>query len=127
MSFAKVLLAWAISMPIFVIVIHSWRLVNAQENSGFLETLLGVGVLLLIPSLLFAIIVGWPAAHSLSGLRPAWLSPPVTGALLAFLMWVSTRLLLPNGWVGVEYTLVAYAASLGLVIGCINLASGRAG
>lgn len=121
MSFAKILFAWAISMPIFVLAIRSWRLANGQPSGGFLETLLGLGVLLFIPTILFALIVGWPVAYWLSGLRPGWLLPPVTGAVLALLMWVSTKFVLPNGWAGVEHTLVAYAASLGLVVGCLDL------
>lgn len=96
---------------------------NPPRNfaSGILEGFIGLGILLAIPTLLFALVIGWPTFSALSGLRPAWLIPFVAAAVLALIMWVLMRLMLPSGWLGVEQTLVAYAMILGLVAGSLSL------
>lgn len=82
---------------------------------------MGLGILLAIPTLLFAVVVGWPTMSWLANLRPAWLTPFVAAAGFGLLMWVLVMLMLPGGWRGVGHALVGYAAVLGLVWGCINL------
>jgi len=121
MGFAKLLIGWALSMVICATLALGQSAVRGKPTSGFLEALLGLGVLLAIPSFLFALIAGWPTMSWLASQRLGWLLPIVAAAVLASIMWVLTKLLLPSGWHGVEHTLVAYAAVLGLVWGCLNL------
>ncbi len=123
MHFAKLLLGWAISLPALVATFHIWNGLRRQANGGFLEALLGLGVLLLVPSFLFTLIIAWPTTALLTTLPVAWFVPPLNAALLAMLMWALTRLFLRNGWAGVEYTLIAYAGVLGLVLGGLNFVS----
>jgi hypothetical protein len=125
MGLVKLLVAWALSMTIYVAVIQGWNAARGKAATGFGEGLLGLGILLAIPSFMFAVIVGWPAVAWLTNLRPAWLVPLAAGAVLSSLMWILTTLLLPDGWRGAGQALVAYAAVLGLVWGCLNLATAR--
>ena len=81
----------------------------------------------LLATFLFALVVGWPTMAWLAQLRTGWLLPLVASAIFALVMWVLTKIMLPNGWVGVEQTLIGYAAVLGLVWGCINIAATPAG
>ena len=105
---------------------QAWGAASGKPNSGFVQALLGLGILLAIPTFLFALFVGWPTMTWLAGLRPAWLVPLVAGAVFALLMWVLGTLLLPDGWRGVRDALVVYTAVLGLVWGCLNLATAPA-
>jgi hypothetical protein len=122
-GFAKLLIGWALSMAIYAAITHAWYAAKAQATSGFAEGLLGLGILLAIPSFIFALIVGWPTMAWLASLRPAWLVPFAAAAALALIMWLLTTLMLPAGWRGAGHALVGYAAVLGLVLGCLNLAS----
>ena len=126
MGFAKLLIGWALSLAIYAAVIQAWYAAKGEATSGFVEALLGLGILLAVPSFLFALIVGWPTMSWLAGLRPAWVAPPVAAAVLALLMWVLATILLPAGWRGAGHALVGYAAVLGLVWGCLNLATSPA-
>lgn len=125
MGFGKLILAWALSMPVFVGLVFLGRLVSGQANGSFIEALLGLGVLLLVPSLLFALIVGWPTMALLTEMRPAWIIPLAAGAALAMLMWLLTLIFLRNGWAGFEITLAAYAAVLGVIMGAVVTLSAR--
>lgn len=131
MSFARLLVAWALSMAIYAAIIQTWHAAKGQAPgsfaSGMLEGFIGLGILLAIPTLLFAFIVGWPVMSWLAQMRPAWLMPLLAAALLALVMWVLAAIILPGGWHGAEQALVDYAAVLGLVWGCLNLAAARAG
>lgn len=127
MSFTKLLIAWVLSMVIYAFILEACSVARGKARSGFVEAFAGLGVLLAIPGILFALIVGWPMMSWLGSLSPAWLVPVVATAIFALLMWVLTTLLLPGGWRGAGHALVGYAAVLGVVWGCINLASAPAG
>ncbi|HYC97875.1 hypothetical protein [Brevundimonas sp.] len=127
MGFAKLLIAWALSMAVYAASIHAWyavqgRATTASVKGGALEAFMGLGVLLAIPGFLFAVVVGWPILSRLGALRPAWLVPLVAAGVLAALMWGLAMLMLPAGWRGAGYALAGYAAVLGLVWGCLDLA-----
>lgn len=126
MSFVRLLVAWALSMAIYSAVIQAWFAVKGKATSGFaegtVEGFMGLGILVAIPSFLFALIVGWPTLSWLANLRPAWLVPVLAAGALAVAMWVLATLMLPDGWRGVAYALVGYAAVLGFVWACLNLA-----
>lgn len=126
MGFAKLLISWALSMAIYAAIIQAWQAAQGRATSGLVkgavEGFIGLGVLLAIPSFVFALIVGWPILSRLDSLRPAGLVPLVASAVLALLMWILTTLLLPAGWRGAGHALVGYAAVLGLVWGCLHLA-----
>jgi hypothetical protein len=129
-SFARLLVAWALSMAIFAAIIQAWHAAEGQGTSGFasgmLETFIGIGILLAIPTFIFALVVGWPTVSWLAHIRQAWLVPLLAAAVLALAMWVLAKIMLPGGWLGVEQTLVGYAAVLGFVWGCLNLAAAPA-
>lgn len=125
-GFAKLLIGWALSMAIYAAVIEAWYAAKGEATSGFAEGLLGLGILLAIPSFLFALIVGWPTMSWLASLRPAWVTPFIAAAVFALLMWALAALMLPAGWRGAGHALVGYAAVLGLVWGCLNLATSPA-
>lgn len=127
MGFTRLLFAWALSILIYAALIHVWRVASGQSNGGFAEAQLGLGILLAIPGLLFALIFGWPAISWLAGKSPAWLLPMAAAAAFALLMWLLAKLMLPDGWRGAGQALVGYAAVLGLVWGCLNLAAARVG
>ena len=84
---------------------------------------MGLGILLAIPSFVFALAIGWPTMSWLANLRPALLLPIVAAAVLAGVMWVLATLMLPDGWRGAAHALVGYAAVLGFVWGCLSLAT----
>ena len=127
MGFVKLLIAWALSMAVFAVTIQAWDAAKGPATSGFVkgsvDGFIGLGILLAIPTFLFALIIGWPIMSWLANLRPAVLSPLVAAAVLALLMWVLATLMLPDGWRGAGHALVAYAAVLGLVWACLNLAT----
>ena len=127
MGFAKLLIAWALSMAIYATIIQAFYAAKGKATSGFAEGVaegfMGLGILLAIPSFLFALIVGWPTLSWLVNLRPTWLVPLVAAAVFASIMWVLATLMLPSGWRGVVYALVGYAAVLGLVWACLTLAT----
>lgn len=126
MGFARLLIAWALSMALYAAIIQAWYVVQGRETAAFvkgaLEGFIGLGVLLAIPTFLFALVVGWPILSRLDTLRPAWLVPLVAAGVLALLMWILAMLMLPAGWRGTGYALVGYAAVLGVVWGCLDLA-----
>lgn len=121
MGFVKLLIAWALSIAIYAAIIQGWYTAKGEATSdfakGIVEGFMGLGILLAIPSLLFALIVGWPTMSGLASLRPAWLLPLVAAAVLALLMWMLATLMLPDGWRGAGHALAGYAAVLGLVWG----------
>ena len=108
-------------MPVYTAVVVAWNPAKGAARTGFLEASLGLGLLLAIPSFLFALILGWPLMSLLASLRPAWLVPLAAGPVFALLMWILTALILPEGWRGAGHALIGYAAVLGLVWGCLNL------
>lgn len=122
MGFVKLIIGWALSLVIYAAIIQAWYAAIGRSNSGFVEALLGLGILLAIPSLLFALIVAWPTMTWLASLRPTWVAPLVAAALFALLMWVLATLMLPDGWRGAGLALVGHSVVLGLVLGCLNLA-----
>lgn len=130
MSFVRLLVAWALSMAIYAGIIQAWYAAKGEATSGFAkgvaEGFLGLGILLAIPTFLFALVVGWPTLSWLANLRPAWLVPLAGAAVLALAMWVLTALMLPDGWRGAGLALVGYAAVLGFVWACLDLATGPA-
>ena len=126
MGFAKLLIGWALSMAVYVTIIVTWNSSKGAYQSGFVEALLGIGILIAIPSFLFALIVGWPTMSGLASLRPAWLVPLVAGPVLGLLMWILAALMLPSDWRGAGHALVGYAAVLGLVWGCLSLVTAPA-
>lgn len=126
MAFAKLLIAWALSIVIYAAFIHAWYAASGRPNSGFVEALLGLGILLAIPGFLFALILGWPTMSWLADMRPTWLIPFVAAAMFALLMWVLAWLMLPDDWRGAGLALVGYVAVLGLVWGCFHLATAPA-
>ena len=130
MSFVRLLVAWALSLAIYAAIIQAWYAAKGEATSGFAkgiaEGFMGLGILLAIPTFLFALIVGWPTMSWLASLRPAWLLPLAAAAVLALVMWVLTAMMLPEGWRGAGHALVGYAAVLGLVWACLNLATAPA-
>ena len=122
MGFVKLLAAWTLSLPVYAALIQGWY---GKRNAagGFVEAFLGLGILLALPSFLFALIVGWPAMSALAGLSPDWLLPPLASALFGLLMWMLAALAFPSGWRGAGYALAGHAAVLGLVWGCLILAT----
>lgn len=123
MNFVKLLIAWALAMVIYAVIVETWSVANRRSSYSFLGAIGGLGLLLAIPSLLFALIVGWPTMSWLAGLRPAWLVPAVAAATFALLMWLLTKLMLPSGWRGAGQALVGYAAVLGAIWASIALFS----
>jgi hypothetical protein len=121
MGFARLLISWAIAMLVYAAAFQFWYFARGKVTSGFVEGLLGLSVLLAIPTFLFALFVGWPVMSLLAGLRPAWILPPVAGAALAVLMGLLAGLILPASVRGVGHSLAIYAGVLGLVWGCILL------
>ena len=126
MGFAKLLIGWVLSMVIYAALVQVWYAAKGEANNGFVEALLGLGVLLAIPSFLFALIIGWPTMTWLASLPAAWLVPFVAGAVFALLVWVLTMIMLPDGWRGAAHALVGHATVLGLVWGFLNLITARA-
>ena len=130
MAIAKLLIAWVLSMAVYAAIIQAWFATQGKATSGLgrgvMESFMGLGILLAIPTLLFALVVGWPTLYFLANLRPAWLVPLVAAAVLATLMWVLATFSLPDGWGGAAHALVGYAAVLGLVWGCLNAVTSTA-
>lgn len=130
MGFIKLLIAWPLSMAIYYAIVQGWRAAKGEATSDFLKGMvdgfIGLGILLAIPTLLFALVVGWPIMSWLASLRPPWLLPVVAPAVLALLMWVLATLMLTDGWRGAGYALAGYAAVLGLVWACLHLATAPA-
>lgn len=130
MGFVRLLVAWALSMAIYSALIHAWFAAKGKATSGFVqgtvEGFMGLGILLAIPSFLFALVIGWPTMSWLANLRPALLLPLVAPAVLGAVMWVLATLMLPDGWRGAAHALVGYAAVLGFVWACLNIATAPA-
>ena len=110
MSFVRLLVAWALSMAIYSALIQAWFAAKGKATSGFaqgtVEGFMGLGILLAIPSFLFALIVGWPTLSWLANLRPALLVPLVAAVVLAVVMWILATLMLPDGWRGAFQDLI---------------------
>lgn len=121
MAFAKVLIAWCLSLAVYTAILMAWLASNGEAESGFIEALSGLGILLAVPTFFFAFIVAWPVTSLLDKFRPVLLMPIIAGAVLAAIMWVLTALMLPEGWRGAGHALIGYAAVLGLVWGCLDL------
>ncbi len=125
MGFAKLLIAWALSLAVYAALIQGWYAAQGKATSGFGqgvgEGFLGLGILLAIPTFLFALVIGWPVVSWLSNLRPALLIALVAPATLALIMWLLSALMLPDGWRGAGHALIGYAAVLGFVWACLNL------
>lgn len=130
MAFAKLLIAWVLSMAVYAAIIQAWFATQGKATSGLgrgvVEGFMGLGILLAIPTFLFALVVGWPTLSFLANLRPALLVPLAAAAVLAALMCVLAKLMLPAGWGGAAHALVGYAAVLGLVWGCLNVVTATA-
>ena len=130
MGFVRLLIAWALSMAIYAAMIQAWAAAKGTATSGFVkgvgEGFLGLGILLAMPTFLFALIIGWPTMSWLANLRPAFLVALAAPAVLALIMWILATVMLPDGWRGAAYALVGYAAVLGLVWACLTLATAPA-
>ena len=125
MGLAKILVSWILSMLALSAAMQAWSAVQGNSPRGFAQPILegfsGLGILLAIPTLVFTLVIGWPTISALSGLQPPWLIPFAAAAVLALLMWALAKMMLPNGWHGVEQALVAYAAALGIVSGLVSI------
>jgi hypothetical protein len=126
MGFVKLLIGWALSMAVYAAIIVTWNSPMEASRTGYLDATLGIGILIAIPSFLFALIIGWPIMSGFAGLRPAWLIPLVAGPVFALIMWWLAALMLPDGWRGAAHALVGHAAVLGLVWGCLNVVAAPA-
>lgn len=126
MGFVNLLIGWAVSMAVYAALIVFAMPSKGSGPRRFADSLLGIGILLAIPTFLFALILGWPIMAGLAALRPAWLVPVVAGPVLALLMWGLQALMLPEGWRGAGRALVGYAAVLGIVWGYLNVTAATA-
>ena len=110
----ETLAAWALSLLLYPPLL---ALATGMDMSGrrLLEGMLGVGVILLLPSLLAAWAGGF-AMRPLRRIRPAWALPPACAAAFAAALGL-LGLGLPAGWGGAALFMAGYGATLGLVWG----------
>ena len=122
---SQLIIAWPASLAVFAVLSVFWSRMTGHSDSGLGEADLGLGVILLIPSLLFALMVGAPFMSVLAKQNvPGLLIPFAAAAGLALVMWLLSIALLPQGWAGAGAALVAYAAVLGLLWGGLHLLTG---
>ncbi len=122
---AQLAIAWPISLVAFALLSVLWTRMAGQRDSGLVDAIIGSGLLLLIPSLLFSLLIGAPLMSLLARQNlPGLLVPIVAAAGFALVMWLLSAVLLPQGWSGAGTALVAYAAVLGLAWGGLHLLTG---
>ena len=118
-------IAWPVSLVLLAVLGVFWGRMTGHADSGLREAILGLGVILLVPSLLFALLVGAPFMSLLAKQNlPGLLIPFAAAAGLALVMWLLSSALLPQGWKGAGAALVAYSGMLGLLWGGLHLLTG---
>lgn len=124
--FSKMAAAWALSMVAFPLAAVFIGRAMGHADSGLREAILSLGILLWLPSILFALLIGWPVMSAVAGLRPQWLLPLIAGAVLSLVMFVLSAAMMPDNWRGATYALAGYGATLGLIWGSILALTPRA-
>lgn len=119
-SVAKMLAAWLVTLLAMALLGGA-----ANRRDGVLKLwdgILGFGVFVGLPMLLFALLVALPLSVILSHSAAPMVALLAYPLLLAGVAWSISALVFPAGWAGAQYALVLFALVLGLIWALLNLA-----
>ncbi len=125
LQIVKLFAAWALALPISVAVALLFVGQRGPLFGGLREGLLGLGLTVGIPTLIFALIAVWPIAALLHGISKPWLYIAGATGLFGVAMLALTAAVMPDGWQGASKALIGFATLLGLVWGVISVLTMR--
>lgn len=117
----KVLAAWALTLLIYATIATALSRQRSWRASDLREGLLGIGLVVGLPTLVFALSVVWPIAALLRAVGQPWVFVLGAAALFGAAMRLLTAMVMPTDWKGASQAVVAFAALLGLVWGAIGV------
>jgi hypothetical protein len=117
----KILAAWSLTLLTYATVATMFVGQRGASMSQIRVALLGIGLVVGLPTLAFALLVAWPIAAMLRAVDQPWSFVLGSAALFGLAMLFLTAMIIPDDWKGAGLALVAFAALLGLVWGIISL------
>ena len=81
------------------------------------EGILGIGLIIGLPMLIFAALIALPLSFYLTNIRPNWLSGICAALIFAGVAAALSMAIFPSGWKGAAQALIIFSALLGLFWG----------
>jgi hypothetical protein len=115
---AKMLLAWLIAVVATAIIagLRPGRRTSLPSRDG----ILGLGLVVGLPMLVFAFVVGLPLALLVSRYLPPAIAAVSFPLLTAAIAWLISAPLFPQGWKGARQALILFAFILGICWSLVN-------
>jgi ABC-type dipeptide/oligopeptide/nickel transport system permease component len=82
--------------------------------------LLGIGLVVGIPMLVFAVVIALPLSFFMASIRPPWLAGICAATVFASIAGLLSIGIFPDGWKGAAQAMVLFAALLGVSWGTLG-------
>lgn len=120
----RMLLAWILAVVGLTVVANLTRGATVLR-ANVLDRVLGIGLIVGLPMLVFSAVIALPLSYYLIGIRPNWLATLAAMAVFGSVAAVLAVVIFPVGWKGAAQALIVFAALLGLFWGLIGLVMTR--
>lgn len=108
----RMIAAWLFTNFVFVIGYSVWK---GQSVSRLLDGLLGIGLIVGLPMLLFTVVIGLPLAVLIQRVVPPMASAIIYPFLISGIAWLLTSSMSGTGWKGAHQAIFLFAFVLGLI------------
>jgi hypothetical protein len=116
----RMLLAWMLAVVGSTVVATLTRGAPVLRGN-VLDGVLGIGLIVGLPMLVFSAVIALPVSYYLVAIRPNWLATLAAMAVFGSIAAALGVVIFPAGWKGAAQAFVAFAALLGLFWGLIGL------
>jgi hypothetical protein len=114
----RMIAAWLFTNFVFVIGYSLW---NGQGVTRLLDGLLGIGLIVGLPMLLFTVVIGLPLAVLIQRVVPSTASAIIYPFLIGGIAWLLTSSMSGVGWKGAHQAIFLFAFVLGLIWSLLGL------
>jgi hypothetical protein len=114
----RMIAAWLFTNFVFVIGYSLW---NGQGVTRLLDGLLGIGLIVGLPMLLFTVVIGLPLAVLIQRVVPSIASAIIYPFLIGGIAWLLTSSMSGVGWKGAHQAIFLFAFVLGLIWSLLGL------
>ncbi len=121
----RMLLAWILAVIFSTVLATVLTGASAAPGSNLFERLLGMGLIVGVPMLVFSTLVALPLSSYLATIQPTWAATRAAVILFAGVAAVLAMAIFPGGWNGAAQAFVFFAALLGLFWGLIGFVIAR--
>ena len=108
----RMIAAWLFTNFVFVMGHSAWK---GQGVTRLLDGLLGIGLIVGLPMLLFTVVIGLPLAVLIQRVVPPMASATIYPFLIGGIAWLLTSSMSGVGWKGAHQAVFLFAFVLGLI------------